>query len=288
MSDAPTSADGSAERWIDVVASTDALDSYDEIVEQSWDLSRFLANPVILYAHNSRGESLGYASNVSVVDGKLQMRLNFCDEQANPQAVRVYHQFKQKALRAVSVGFIPRDVRLEMRDGKEVFVLANNLLLEISPTPIGANPEALAKQHALIRSKALATKNQESPGAERANHTENDMDEKTKAALDAANIAREAAEKKAVELQAKLDKAIDIAVRAKIAEGRFNLDELETQTKIAKWDLDVFADGAAKRTVRGAEIVGAKALPDSPAGGTERAVGDGMDDGGELAALAKK
>lgn len=40
-------------READFVASTNALDSWDEIVEQVWRLERFLANPVVLFAHQS-------------------------------------------------------------------------------------------------------------------------------------------------------------------------------------------------------------------------------------------
>ena len=35
-------------RSIEVTASSAALDSYDEIVEQDWDLTRYRANPIVL------------------------------------------------------------------------------------------------------------------------------------------------------------------------------------------------------------------------------------------------
>lgn len=291
MSDAPSGSPD--ECWVDVIASTDAIDSYDEIVEQSWDLKRYAANPVILWAHQSRELPIGRASNVGVVDGKLQMRIHFCDAAANPMGPQVYAQYKGGFMKAVSVGFYPRDVRMEVRDGREVFVLANNVLLECSCTPIGANPEALAKSHARI--KALATK-KESPGAERAIATENIMDlEKQKAALDAANSEREAAVKRASDAEkaladerAKTKRLTGSLVKALVEAGRFAKDEIEEQTELAEKSFDLFERLAAKRAVRGADIVGAKGLPAAPEGGAERALGDGVDDGGELAALARK
>jgi HK97 family phage prohead protease len=277
MSDAATGAPG--ECWIDVIASTAAIDSYDEIVEQTWDLSRFNANPVVLWAHQSRELPLGYASNVGVVNGALQMRLNFCDATANPMGPQVYALFKQKALRAVSVGFIPRDVRLEMRDGREIFVLSNNLLLEISPTPIGANPEALAKSHARIKALAVRAPT-ESPAAERGIATENSMTI-DKAALDAAEKRATDAEQKAKDLETKLaaEKAVrermtGALVGALVEAGRFSKDEIEEQKELALSNPGLFEKLAAKRTIRGAEIVGARPLPASPAGGAERAAGD--------------
>src|SRR5687768_10251178 len=87
------------ERSVDVIASTDAIDAYGEIVEQDWDLKRYRANPVVLYNHNREGwlETLdpeytlpvGFAKNVGVVDGKLQATLCFVDEKASPMAERV-------------------------------------------------------------------------------------------------------------------------------------------------------------------------------------------------------
>lgn len=273
---------------IRVVASTPAIDSYDEIVEQSWILDRFKANPVILWAHMSRELPLGYASDVGLVAGNLEMTINFVDEKANPKAPMVFESYKQGSMKAVSVGFFPRDVRAEMRDGRDVYVLANNELIECSCTPIPANPEALAKSHARIKAMAMrAAPTNDSPAAERGDHMENAMTNEEKAALDAANAGREAAEKKAQGLEALLKKAIGLAVKSLVEAGRFAQDEIEEQTELAEKSFDLFERMAAKRTIRGAEIVGAKALPPSPAGGAERAAGDAKDNGDELAALAQ-
>lgn len=133
------------------IASTDAIDSYDEIVEQTWRLDRYISNPVVLFAHQSRELPIGKSSEVGVVDGKLQTRITFASAEANPKAENVWQSVREGTLRAVSVGFLPGDYRWEKREGREVLVLSNNELLEISVTPIPANAEALAKMRARAR-----------------------------------------------------------------------------------------------------------------------------------------
>ena len=173
-------------RSVDVIASTDAVDAYGEIVDQSWELKRYLANPVVLYNHNREGflETLdpectlpiGYAENVGVIDGKLQARLVFVDEKANPMAEKVLQGFLQKSLRAVSVGFNPKTVRSELLDGKEILRLSNNELFEISVTPMGANPEAVAKSRAKSMQSLKARASAQNPSAP-SDTTEKTMDE---------------------------------------------------------------------------------------------------------------
>ncbi len=135
------------------VASTEAIDSYGEIVEQSWDLARYLTNPVVLFGHQSRELPIGKATDVGLVNGQLEATIVFASAAANPKAENVWQSVQEGTLCAVSVGFNPRDIRVEMRNGEEVLVLANNELFEISVVPIPANHEALAK----MRAKAVET-----------------------------------------------------------------------------------------------------------------------------------
>lgn len=153
---APVRSFDEASRSFEVVASTSVVDSYDEIVAQNWDLTRFAANPVVLYAHQSRELPIGTAE-AAVKNGQLEARITLVSEKANPKAQQVLELIREGALRAVSVGFMPRDVRFEKRDGREVFVLDNNELWEISVVPVPANPEALAK----MRARAIELAQQE-------------------------------------------------------------------------------------------------------------------------------
>jgi HK97 family phage prohead protease len=154
-------------RSVDVIASTAAIDSYGEIVAQSWDLKRYLSNPIVLYGHNSWDMPIGFASNVRVEDGKLLATLNLVDEKASPMAERVWQGIKQGSLRAVSVGFRTRSKPTSVEvEGKQVLVLSDNELIEISVVPIPANPEALAleaKAFATLRGLAGKSNPQETP-----------------------------------------------------------------------------------------------------------------------------
>lgn len=133
------------------VASTAAVDAHGEIVEQDWDLSRFRSNPVVLYAHQSRDLPIGKCTRCEVVNGRLECTIKFASASASPLAAQVYELVKEGTLRAVSVGFIPGDARLETRAGRDVVVLSKNVLHEISIVPIPSNPEAIA----MTRAKAF-------------------------------------------------------------------------------------------------------------------------------------
>ncbi|MBE7481151.1 MAG: HK97 family phage prohead protease [Polyangiaceae bacterium] len=148
-------ASDAADRSVRVVASTAAIDSYDEIVDQDWNLDRYRKNPVVLYAHNAVGLlgplkaedtlPIGHASDVAVVGGQLEATIRFASAAANPMAEKVYQGVREKTIRGVSVGFRPRGRVAETRDGREIVRLRSPELFEISICPIGANPEAVIR-----------------------------------------------------------------------------------------------------------------------------------------------
>lgn len=138
-------------REVDFVASTADIDSHGDIVEQDFLLERYLKNPIILFAHNSRALPIGTATNVGVRDGVLKMTVRFASKKANPVAEHVFQLIKEGILRAMSIGFMPHDIRREMRDDKEVWILSKNELIESSVVPIPANQNALAE----MKAKAL-------------------------------------------------------------------------------------------------------------------------------------
>jgi HK97 family phage prohead protease len=144
-----------AMRQCTFVASTETIDSYGEIVEQSWKLDRFRSNPVILFGHNSRDLPVGKAVGLDVLglgtDRRLEVTIQFASEKANPMAEKVWQSVIEGTLRAVSVGFMPGDYRYEKRNGDEVLVFSDNELHEVSVVPIPANPDALAKMRAKAR-----------------------------------------------------------------------------------------------------------------------------------------
>jgi HK97 family phage prohead protease len=148
-------------REVDFVASTPDQDADGDIVEQDFVFDRFLKNPVILFAHNSRALPIGKAANVRVEGGVLRMTVQFASKKANPLAENVFLLIKEKILRAMSIGFIPRDIRREMKDDKEVWVLSQNELIESSVVPIPSNQNALAELKAKAMTKSKTAPDQE-------------------------------------------------------------------------------------------------------------------------------
>jgi len=170
------------ERSVEVVASTDTIDGHGDIVEQSFDLKRFKKNPVILWLHNSFGFldgstakdflPIGRAEKTKVADGQLETKIFFATEKANPLAEQIFQLFREKILRAVSIGFRPGKVtRTEDNDtGKVTYRLADNELFEISVVPIPSNPDAVAKSLAFEREQfsRIAAKDAAPSGEEEA------------------------------------------------------------------------------------------------------------------------
>jgi len=118
------------------LASTSTVDRQGDSVDQSgWELKNFMANPVILWAHNYGELPLGKVINLTISDKGLEAEIVFADADANPKAQQVKKLIDEGILNAVSVGFIPKE-----RNGN---IITRAELLEISIVPVPANQEAL-------------------------------------------------------------------------------------------------------------------------------------------------
>lgn len=145
-SPAAAKAPPSGERTIPVVASTDDVDFYDEIVDQaSWRLARFARNPVALYQHDRRCDPIGYYRDVRVDEGGLKATLVLYDDATSPEAGRVWRRYCQGGPVPLSVGFSCKRTKTEERGGKKVRVLLDCELEEISVVTIPANPQCVAE-----------------------------------------------------------------------------------------------------------------------------------------------
>ena len=142
------------ERRARFIASTDTIDRYGESIDQTtWQLDNYKKSPIVLYNHNrsaifSGPEAtlpIGKSVDVAVVDGQLEVDIAFSSAAANPLAERCWQQVVEGSLCAVSVGFIPKSVRTEKRNGVDVAVLADCELVEVSLCAIPANPDAVRK-----------------------------------------------------------------------------------------------------------------------------------------------
>jgi len=210
-------------READFVASTDAVDSYEEVVEQSWRLDRFKSNPVVLFGHRSRELPIGIATRCEIVNGQLECTLRFVTEDKNPLAEQVWKMVRDGELRAVSVGFVPNTVRVEKRDGRDTYVLADNELHEISVVPIPANPEALSKMKAkaiaaavknATTDAALAAKEPRMSEHEKALAAEREAHATTEKQLEEARVTLAAVEKQNSALVTERDAAVARAEKA--------------------------------------------------------------------------
>ncbi len=144
-------------RSVDVIASTNAIDSYRERVEQKWNLERFKANPVVLFAHDRAELPIGLASNIRVEDGALRATITLVSDEVNARSGDVWRAIEAGVLRGVSVGFKPHSRRWEKENETEILVLSDNELIEISIVPVPANPETLLKLRSLAAGERKKT-----------------------------------------------------------------------------------------------------------------------------------
>lgn len=133
------------------IASTSTSDRYDDVIDQeSWKLDAFKNNPVILLNHRQDMLPIGRATKVEVVNGQLEIEVEFDLE--DELGANVARKVDQGFLKAVSVGFQPRkgtmrsDLPSDHRAfGKSGMYYQDNELLEVSVVTIPANSEAVAK-----------------------------------------------------------------------------------------------------------------------------------------------
>ena len=137
---------------IDFIISTGAVDrDNDTINVHGWRTENFMANPVVLFGHDSRNPPVARAENVRVDGESLVAHTIFTPPDVSEFGDMVFKLYKGGFMRAVSVGFMPLDfVWSEEQMGFKFLVQE---LLEFSTVPVPSNPEALV----LARSKGINT-----------------------------------------------------------------------------------------------------------------------------------
>lgn len=138
---------GGETRTVRFVFSDATVDhSNDTIAPSGWDLSIFRSNPTCLWAHDAMAPPIGRASNVGVVSNRLMGDITFAPPETYDFADTVFRLIKGKYLRACSVGFVPTKWKLTSdRNRPNGIDFLQQKLLEISITPIPANPSALSE-----------------------------------------------------------------------------------------------------------------------------------------------
>lgn len=183
-----------ADKTIVAHVSTKTRDRHDEVVDpEGLDLKQFKKNPVVLWAHDYWSPPIGKALWIKQDEKGIIAKTQFAPDEFSQ---RIFELFKGGFMKAFSIGFMPKE--WTDGDGNKTArrTYTKSELLEYSPVPVPANPDALA----LALEKGIITKDMKetlerravAPGAPKEPETE---DEK-KAAKEKA-----AAEKKKEEEQ---------------------------------------------------------------------------------------
>lgn len=148
LSDLEFSTDKSLEdkRQIRVIAASGKADRTGDIVNvEGIELGNFKKNPIILWGHDHYGLPVAKAVEAGVVDGKLQMVLEFATKEIYEFADTVYKLVKGGFLKGVSIGARVLDAEWMFDDDDNIIGRKFNKLelLELSIVAIPADSKAL-------------------------------------------------------------------------------------------------------------------------------------------------
>lgn len=138
-------------RRVRVVASTSSpvkgVDEKGQPRQESlrgWKLERFIANPVILWAHEADKPPIGRGVDIKETpDGGLELTLQFpFANERNPRAEEIWDLVRTKQVRGISVGF---DYGARSNDG-DVAVFTGNELAEVSVVSVPADAGSLVHE----------------------------------------------------------------------------------------------------------------------------------------------
>jgi hypothetical protein len=126
-----------------------------DIVEQDWDLSAFMLNPIGPYNHNTWSFPVGKWMNVRVESGMLMGDFVPTPVEGHQDAIIVAGLLKAGTLRAASVGFIPSTVTERSKFptahayyAERGYVYGKPKLLECSIVNVPMHPDATAQRAA--------------------------------------------------------------------------------------------------------------------------------------------
>jgi HK97 family phage prohead protease len=100
-----------------------------------------------MFAVPDAANVIGRAVKLRKTERRLEADIEFLPASVNPKAEMVLGMVGAGAISAVSIGFIPREVRVEVDGaGNEIPVIVRSELLEISVVPIPSNQDALVSR----------------------------------------------------------------------------------------------------------------------------------------------
>lgn len=157
-------------------ASDERVDGHGDIVMQNWDFSSFKENPAMPFNHNWQALPVGVHLSWEIRERKseeytgpallLQSLYATAEQLGDSFADSLYRLTIARMLRMNSVGFSPKRViyveddeeRAELGLGRWGAILDDNLLLEDSPTLIGANSGALVALNSRAKKAGLTAR----------------------------------------------------------------------------------------------------------------------------------
>jgi len=123
-----------------IIISTATPDRSNEVVvQEGLDITRYMQNPIVLWAHDYDELPIGITEKLSLENGQWVAEGKFAPESANPIAQQVRRLYDLGIQRAASIGFICKNIV----NGDPVMITESELL-EWSFVPVPANSEALA------------------------------------------------------------------------------------------------------------------------------------------------
>lgn len=130
---------------LEFVLSEESVDMMGDVIRaDGWQLKNFKKNPIALMGHNHK-DILGVWTHVRVEGKKLIGRLKLAEEGTSELIDTVRKLVEQRILKAVSVGFMPKEG--EPRDKNDPwggYEFTKSILYEVSLVAVPANPNALA------------------------------------------------------------------------------------------------------------------------------------------------
>jgi len=137
---------------VHATVSTDEIDRYNEVVQPAAfaeALPAFLANPVVLPAHQHRLENgeppvIGnvLTDTIRIGEHEIDMDIQFDDDDLGQKYARKY---QKKMMRAFSIGFRGLTGEYKDQDKTRVWIWTKIELLEVSAVAVPANRGALAR-----------------------------------------------------------------------------------------------------------------------------------------------
>jgi HK97 family phage prohead protease len=142
-------ADRETEKGYPWTLSTFDLDRFGERIDPAgWDFKRYMANPIVEWAHRYDIPAIGKIEGLAVDDNGLHGQVFFNDKSFDPFGWSIGQRVKAGVIRAGSVGFRVIEIEIpskeDSQDGTDL-IFRKQELLEFSICNVPANPFALAK-----------------------------------------------------------------------------------------------------------------------------------------------